>query len=98
MYILLILSFTSSLALLFTSNRWLLIMLSFAHLLNNTVARCLTLETADSAVKRLILFNSNLAHLIPSLRLCQGLFDIFNIRARLYTNNFKKSSILANNV
>ena len=60
--ILLILSLTSGFALLFTSNRRLFIMLSFAHFLNDTVTRCLALEATNCAVKRLIIFNSNLAH------------------------------------
>ena len=68
MYKLFILSFTSSLALLFTSNRRLFIMLSFAYFLDNTVTRSLTLETAECAVKRFIFLNFYLAHCIPSLR------------------------------
>jgi hypothetical protein len=57
-----VLSFTSSLALLFAGNRGLLIMLSFADFLDDTVTRSLTLKATQCAVKRFVLFNSNLAH------------------------------------
>ena len=57
------LSFTSSFRLLFTLNRGLLIMLSLANLLNNAVLCGLPFKTAQSVIKRLVLFNSNLTHL-----------------------------------
>ena len=37
-------------------------MLSFADFLDDTVTRSLTLKATQCAVKRFVLFNSNLAH------------------------------------
>ena len=75
-FVLLILSFASCLALLLTSNRWLLVMLSLSYFLDDTIARSLALESAECAIKRFVFLNFYLAHYIPSLRLLSGVFVI----------------------
>ena len=57
-----VLALASSLRLLFSLDRRLLIVLSLANLLDNAVSGSLPLKTLERALERFILFNFDLTH------------------------------------
>lgn len=59
----LILALTCSLGLLLSLDAGLFVVLSFANLLNNSIARSLPLEPSQGAVQGFIFFYFDLAHL-----------------------------------